>query len=124
MLLEISFGIPGPVLLLLGAFYLHVTAAKFDPKMEADVRNWIGAVTGEPLQVEELSAPPGSVVIMHTHAAHGVSPREEGSGTRYCVVTAYRNPGAVSQSRWITEEFAQKTTPGLTEPAGSLKRLW
>jgi len=35
------------------------------------------------------------VVIMHTHAAHGVSPREAGSGTRYCVVTAYRNPVSV-----------------------------
>ena len=51
----------------------------------------------------------------------GVSPREEGSGTRYCVVTAYRNPGAVSQSRWITEDFARKETRGLEN---GLKGLW
>jgi len=85
---------------------------------------WIGdkihPITGEPLKVDVLSVPKGSVVIMHTHAAHGVSPREEGSGTRYCVVTAYRNPGAVSQSRWITEDFRQKTTPGLE----GLKGMW
>ena len=59
-------------------------------------REWcagkIHPITGKPLEVEVLSVPRGSVVIMHTHAAHGVSPRAEGSGTRYCVVTAYRNP--------------------------------
>jgi hypothetical protein len=38
-------------------------------------------ITGKPLEVEVLAVPRGSVVVMHTHAAHGVSPRKEGSGT-------------------------------------------
>ena len=68
--------------------------------------------TGEPLDIEALSAPPGTVALMWTHAAHAVSPRKEDSGTRWCVVYAYRNPGRPSGARWINPEFERKPIPG------------
>ena len=54
-------------------------------------------VSGQPLTIEELSVPQGTVVLMWTHAAHGVNPRKEESDTRWCVVYAYRNPGRESR---------------------------
>jgi len=68
--------------------------------------------TGEPLQVQALSVPSGTVILMWTHAAHAVSPRKQDSNTRWCVVYAYRNPGKPSHARWITPEFEQKPIPG------------
>jgi len=70
-------------------------------------------LTGEPLTIENLTAPEGSVILMHTHAAHAVSPRRPDSPMRWCVVYAYRNPGApVSRARWISKEFEQSPPPG------------
>jgi hypothetical protein len=70
-------------------------------------------LTGEPLTIEALTAPEGSVVLMHTHAAHAVSPRQAGSPMRWCVVYAYRNPGArISVARWISKEFEQSPPSG------------
>ncbi|HET6382914.1 MAG TPA: phytanoyl-CoA dioxygenase family protein [Armatimonadota bacterium] len=70
-------------------------------------------LTGAPLTIENLTAPEGSVILMHTHAAHAVSPRQAGSPMRWCVVYAYRNPGApVSVARWISKEFEQSPPPG------------
>jgi hypothetical protein len=68
--------------------------------------------TGEPLQIEALSAPPGTVIVMWTHALHGVNPRKPSSDTRWTVVYAYRNPGLPSNARWISEDFEQKVIPG------------
>ena len=69
--------------------------------------------TRAPLAIETLHAPEGSVVLMWTHAAHAVSPRQPGSPTRRCVVYAYRNPGAPpSAARWITPGFEQNPPPG------------
>jgi hypothetical protein len=68
--------------------------------------------TGAPLQVEYLSAPPGTVILMWTHAAHAVSPRRPGSDTRWTVVYAYRNPGRPSRARWITDAFEQNPPEG------------
>ena len=68
--------------------------------------------TGELLAIEALAAPPGTVVLMWTHAAHAVNPRKPHSDTRWCVVYAYRNPGKPSGARWITPEFEQKPIPG------------
>ena len=67
--------------------------------------------TGAPLEIEMLSAPPGTVALMWTHAAHAVSPRKSKSDTRWCVVYAYRNPGRPSGARWITPEFERKPIP-------------
>lgn len=93
-----------------------------DPKIkgaddEALRAGWLAGkihpTSGEPLEIESLSAPEGSVVIMHTHAAHAVTPRQPGSPMRWCVVYAYRNPGApVSVARWISKEFEQNPPAG------------
>lgn len=69
-------------------------------------------LTGAPLQIEPLEAPPGSVVIMWTHAAHAVTPKRPDSETRWCVVYAYRNPGEPSGARWINEAFEHAGVPG------------
>lgn len=59
---------------------------------------------------------------MWTHAAHGVNARQPLAPTRWCVVTAYRNPGAPSHARWINPDFETKDVPGLIDrnlgPAG------
>jgi hypothetical protein len=69
-------------------------------------------LTGEPLSIEYLAAPSGSVVLMWTHAAHAVSPRQPESATRWTVVYAYRNPGLPSRARWITPAFEASPPPG------------
>lgn len=68
--------------------------------------------TGKGLQIEELSVPKGTVILMWTHAAHGVIARKERSDTRWCVVYAYRNPGEESRARWISEWFERKEIVG------------
>ena len=88
-----------------------------DSKIEAETdeeleNGWIAGkvhpLTGKPLQIEELSVPPGSVALLWTHGAHGVSPRQEDSGFRWAIVFGYRNPGQPCVSRWIRPEFEQK----------------
>ena len=69
-------------------------------------------LTGEPLEIEDLSVPDGTVVLMWTHAAHAVSPRQPNSDTRWTVVYAYRNPGRASTARWISEGFERKPIDG------------
>ena len=69
-------------------------------------------ITNQPLQIEELEVPPGSVILMWTHAAHAVTPRRENSDTRWTVVYAYRNPGAPSQARWVSEDFENNPPQG------------
>ena len=69
-------------------------------------------MTMEPLEIQDLSAPAGTVVLMWTHAAHAVSPRRANSDTRWTVVYAYRNPGRPSMARWLTPEFERKRIPG------------
>ena len=68
--------------------------------------------TGDPLSIQKLSAPAGTVALMWTHAAHAVSARQHGSPTRWTVVYAYRNPGRPSGARWIGEAFEKNPPPG------------
>lgn len=68
--------------------------------------------TGRPLAIEHLDAPPGTVALMWTHAAHAVTPRQPSSDTRWTVVYAYRNPGEISHARWLTEAFEHQPPPG------------
>ncbi len=68
--------------------------------------------TGEPFAITPLTAPPATVVLMWTHAAHAVNPRLPDSPTRWAVVYAYRNPGRPSRARWITEAYEKKPIPG------------
>ena len=83
---------------------------------DAALASWLAGkrhlVTGEPLQIEHLVASRGSVILMWTHALHGVAPRRAGSDTRWTVVYGYRNPGRPSRSRWISEAFEQHGLPG------------
>jgi len=72
-------------------------------------------LTGEPLRSEALQTPPGTVILMWTHALHAVSPRRAESATRWAVVYAYRNPGAPSHARWITEGFENHPPAGAEE---------
>jgi hypothetical protein len=71
--------------------------------------------TAAPLAIEHLSVPPGTVIVMWTHAAHAVTPRQPSSGTRWAVVYAYRNPGAESRARWISPDFENRPPPGAEE---------
>ena len=76
--------------------------------------------TGDPMKVENLSAPPGTVALMWTHALHAVTPRKASSDTRWCVVYAYRNPGEGSNARRISFSFEQKCRGAL----GTLAELY
>lgn len=75
-------------------------------------REWLQEKThpnsSDPLKIQHLQAPAGSVVLMWTHGLHAVSPRRATSDNRWLVVYAYRNPGEPSASRWINEEFEEK----------------
>jgi hypothetical protein len=83
---------------------------------DADLAPWLEGKrhprTGQPLRIERLQAPPRSVVLMWTHALHGVTARKPDSGTRWTVVYAYRNPGQPSRARWITPAFEKLALPG------------
>lgn len=96
--------------------HLYRDARIHAPSDEALREGWLAGrkhpETGEPLEIEALSAPSGTVALMWTHAAHAVSPRKADSDTRWCVVYAYRNPGRPSRARWLTPEFERKPIPG------------
>ena len=83
---------------------------------KALLEGWIAGkvhpLTGQPLEIEALTVPSCTVILMWTHAAHGVTPRKPASNTRWTVVYAYRNPGEPSAARWITEDFEQAGCPG------------
>ena len=69
-------------------------------------------MTGDALEIQELSVPPGTVIVMWTFAAHAVNPRQPGSDVRQCVVYAYRNPGQPSLARWISAEYEKRRVRG------------
>ena len=92
-----------------------------DPKIheatdEAMRNGWLAGKThpntGDPLKIETLSVPPGTVVLMWTHAAHAVTPRKQDSDTRWTVVYGYYKPGKDPGKRWISTEFEQKLIQG------------
>tara|TARA_Y100000590_G_C14972317_1_gene732897 strand:- start:255 stop:506 length:252 start_codon:yes stop_codon:yes gene_type:complete len=66
---------------------------------------------GDPLQIEALAVPPGTVIAMWTHELHAVSPKSS-EDTRWTVVYAYRTPGLPSDDRWITDDYEKKPIPG------------
>jgi len=68
------------------------------------------SLTGQPLEIESLTAPEGSVVLMLTHA---VTPRQPASPMSWCVVYAYRNLDApISRARSISKEFEEAPPSG------------
>ena len=94
--------------------------ASTDDELEATwLKGRVHRGTHEPLQIERLDLPEGSVVLMWTHALHAVEPRKASSDTRWTVVYAYRNPGHPSDARWISPGFERKRIIG----AGGLMSL-
>ena len=79
-------------------------------------------LTGTPLAIRRLECPPGSVVVMYTHATHGVDPKPAGAERRWALITAYRNPGAPIDPatetpeafpNWMSPKYRDAPTPGL-----------
>ena len=95
--------------------------AESDADLEA---NWLRSkqhpTTGQPLVIEHLSVPTGTVILMWTHAAHGVTARQADSDTRWTVVYAYRNPGKPSGARWISQAYEDQKR---SDPDSELKDL-
>ena len=77
-------------------------------------------ITGQPLVIEALSVPAGTVILMWTHAAHRVTARQADSDTRWTVVYAYRNPGKTSRARWISQAYEDQKR---SDPNSGLKDL-
>jgi hypothetical protein len=91
--------------------------ADIEAQTDADLRQgWLSGkqhpLTKEPFEIVPLSASPATVVLMWTHAAHAVNPRQPNSPTRWAVVYAYRNPGRPSRARWISEAYERKPILG------------
>ena len=66
-------------------------------------------VTSEPLEVEYLSLPPGSVVFCLSHAAHAVAPKALDRKTRWCSLYCYKKPNDVT---------------GYAQPSHSIPPVW
>ena len=67
--------------------------------------NWIEgkihAFTGEPLRIERLSLPPGSMVSFVHHMPHHVGHRDLDAPTRWGLLMAYRTPDPkASPAKW------------------------
>ena len=91
-------------------------------RTDAEIMAWAAGkrhpVTGKPLAIRKLSCPPGSVVVMWTHATHGVDPKPADSERRWALITAYRNPGGLLDTEtgitiWMTPKYRDAPTPGL-----------
>ena len=94
-------------------FRIRGFQADSDEELKAEwLTDKVHPTTREPLSIQQLTVPAGTVIVLWTHAAHGVNPRPEGSDTRWTVVYAYRNPGKPSRARWITPGFEQKSIQG------------
>ena len=66
-------------------------------------------VTGEPLFIEHLSLPPGSIVCCLSHAAHAVAPKAPSRATRWCSLHCYKKPN---------------DTSGYAQPPHSIPPVW
>ena len=95
-------------------------------RTDADIMAWAAGkrhpITDKPLAIRKLACPPGSVVVMWTHATHGVDPKPADSERRWALITAYRNPGAPLDTEtgialgfpnWMTPKYRDAPTPGL-----------
>jgi hypothetical protein len=73
------------------------------------MKDRIHPVTEEPLEIEHLSLPPGSVVCCLSHAAHAVAEKSPGKKTRWCSLFCYRKPD---------------TNDGYAQPPTSVPPVW
>lgn len=69
-------------------------------------------VTGNALEIEHLSLPPGSLVCCLSHAAHGVAAKAAAKDTRWCSLICYRKAAA---------EDGQAQPPTAVPPVWALK---
>lgn len=80
---------------------------------EAMQQEWLAGrihpVTSEPLQIEHLSIPPGTVVCCLSHAAHAVSPKALDRDTRWCSLFCYKKPSDLT---------------GYAQPSHSIPPVW
>ena len=92
-----------------------------DADLEAGwLRGETHPLTGEPLKVEGLSLPPGSIVSLYAHVAHAVEPRKPGSDrTRWASLFCFRDgehKGVVepppSPGREVPPVWAQRAAQG------------
>ncbi len=90
-----------------------------DPGLGSRLRQWreqgMTTYQGISLNEEVLECEPGSVILMHTHAAHGVTPmcKGEAGSPRWAFVACYRTGESWSPSRNLSSTFAAKDGPGL-----------
>ena len=65
--------------------------AKTDEEMNAGwLKGKVHPITGEPLAIEHLELPPGSIVCCLSHAAHGVAAKTLDRETRWCSLHCYK----------------------------------
>ena len=99
--------------------------AKSDSELETGwMKRKYHPMTGQPLAIEKMSVSAGTVILVWTHAAHAVTPRQESSDTRWTVVYAYRNPGQPSGARWISPEYETQKRLDSTSPLKDLIALY
>ena len=99
--------------------------AKSDAELETGwMKRKCHPMTGQPLAIETMSVSAGTVILVWTHAAHAVTPRQESSDTRWTVVYAYRNPGQPSGARWISPEYETQKRLDSTSPLKDLIALY
>ena len=77
-------------------------------------------VTSEPLKIDHLALPPGSIVCCLSHAAHGVAPKTPGRQTRWCSLHCYRKAddttGHVQPPSAVPPVWAMKAQRGELPP--------
>ena len=88
-----------------------------DEEMENGwLKERVNPVTSEPLRIEHLSLPPGSVACCLSHAAHAVSPKSADKSTRWCSLYCYKKAddqtGHVQPPSAIPPVWAMKAQRG------------
>ena len=75
---------------------------EYDDEMQTGwMTGKIHAFTGEPLRIERLSLPPGSMVSFVHHMPHHVGHRDPDAPTRWGLLMAYRTPDSkASPAKW------------------------
>ena len=74
--------------------------------MESDwLPGKIYAFTGEPLRIERLSLPPGSMVSFGHHMPHHVGHRNDDENVRWGLLMAFRTPDPTAQPNDIKIEW-------------------
>ncbi|MCH8292683.1 hypothetical protein IH992_16445 [Candidatus Poribacteria bacterium] len=71
-------------------------AATDEEMQEGWLASRVHPTTSEPLQIEYLSLPPGSIVCCLSHAAHAVAPKALGREPRWCSLYCYKKASDVS----------------------------